>query len=313
MDNITAGIRVDVVSKQGSVLDVINLMNPNRDKSTASKAISALKQFDKELLNKIHKLRINGKGKPTPVADARTLVEIVWQLPGTAAREFRRSSANTVCRVLGGDMQLAREIEARHQISQSTTEGQTAAEFLVADTHAALPLISSSSSNSYEGLPIGFSMLPEHQQQSLALRMVESSLQDAQFQRTKSYYTDLQALGILDANLKMSMIDTLKNLSAGPVASAVPLIEAQLPLYQTVAAWLRTNYQSTAAYQKTSFTACFGKKMVAAYKKKYKCADSSEISTIDKQVNGEVRPVKQYDPVRDGDLFESVMADMVDA
>eukprot|EP00953_Heterococcus_sp_UTEX-ZZ885_P029905 15835-Heterococcus_DN1.PRE.4 len=130
MDNITAGIRVDVVSKQGSVLDVINLMNPNRDKSTASKAISALKQFDKELLNRIHKLRINGKGKPTPVADARTLVEIVWLLPGTAARAFRRKSANTVCRVLGGDMQLAREIEARHQVAQSTTEGQTAAEFL---------------------------------------------------------------------------------------------------------------------------------------------------------------------------------------
>jgi hypothetical protein len=114
MDNITASIRVDVVSKQGSVLDVINLMNPNRDKSTASKAISALKQFDEELLNRIHKLRIIGKGKPTPVADARTLVEIVWLLPGTAARAFRRKSANTVCRVLGGDMQSAREIEARH-------------------------------------------------------------------------------------------------------------------------------------------------------------------------------------------------------
>jgi hypothetical protein len=86
-----------------------------------------------------------------------------------------------------------------------------------------------------------------------------------------------------------------------------------LPLYQTVAAWLHTNYQSSAAYQKTSFTVCFGRKMVAAYKKKYKCADSSGISTIDKHVNGEVRPVKQYDPVRDGDVFESVMADMMDA
>ena len=73
MDNITAGIRVDVALKQGSVLDVINLMNPNQDKSTASKAISALKQVDEEFLNRIHKLRINGKGKPTPVADARTL------------------------------------------------------------------------------------------------------------------------------------------------------------------------------------------------------------------------------------------------
>jgi hypothetical protein len=107
----------------------------------------------------------------------------------------------------------------------------------------------------------------------------------------------------------MTMIDTLKNLAAGPIVGATPLIEA--PLYQTVAAWLHANHHSVAAYHKTNFTGRFGKKMVAAYKKKYNCSDSSEISTIHKQVNGEIRPVKQYDPVRDGDLFESVMTEMV--
>eukprot|EP00953_Heterococcus_sp_UTEX-ZZ885_P022473 12434-Heterococcus_DN1.PRE.6 len=122
VSSITASIRIDTATKQGSVLDVINWINPTRDKSTASKAISALKQVDEQLVNRIHKLRINGKGKLTPVANARTLIEIVWLLPGTAAREFRHSSANTVCRVLGGDLRLVREMEARHGTLQSTTD-----------------------------------------------------------------------------------------------------------------------------------------------------------------------------------------------
>jgi hypothetical protein len=196
VSNITASIRIDTATKQGSVLDVINLINPTRDKSTASKAISALKQVDEQLVNRIHKLRIIGKGKLTPVANARTLIEL---LPGTAAREFRRSSANTVCRVLGGDLELVREMEARHGTLQSTTEGQAIAAFMANDTHTATHLTNSNNSR-YEGLPTGFNVLPEQQQQTLALRMVEASLQEAQFYRTKAYYTDLEALGILDVN-----------------------------------------------------------------------------------------------------------------
>ena len=44
----------------------------------------------------------------TPVATAAQMVEIVWQLPGTA--EFRRNCAQTVVRYLGGDETLVDEI-----------------------------------------------------------------------------------------------------------------------------------------------------------------------------------------------------------
>jgi hypothetical protein len=95
--------------------------------------------------------------------------------------------------------------------------------------------------------------------------MVQISLQEAQFYRTKAYYTDLETLGILDVNLKMTMVDTLKTLAAGLVVGFTRLIEA--PLNQNVAAWLGANHQSTAAYLMTNITGQFDKKMVAAYKK----------------------------------------------
>ena len=45
-------------------------------------------------------LRINNQSKETPFADAATLVEIAWLLPGKAATQFRRKGAETVCRML---------------------------------------------------------------------------------------------------------------------------------------------------------------------------------------------------------------------
>lgn len=75
-------------------------------------------------------------GKPTPCADAKTLIEIVWLIPGAAAREFRRNSARTVCRVLGGDESIIQEIEERHVALQSSAEGKAAQQFMLttADT-----------------------------------------------------------------------------------------------------------------------------------------------------------------------------------
>ncbi|CAM9114161.1 unnamed protein product [Ectocarpus sp. 8 AP-2014] len=61
----------------------------------------------------LKKIRINGRGQLTPVADAKTLVEIVFLLPGKMARDFRRKSAAKVCRLLGGDSSLISEIEER--------------------------------------------------------------------------------------------------------------------------------------------------------------------------------------------------------
>ena len=46
--------------------------------------------------------------QPTPVATAAEMIQIVWQLPGTA--EFRRNCAHTIVRYLGGDESLVDEI-----------------------------------------------------------------------------------------------------------------------------------------------------------------------------------------------------------
>jgi hypothetical protein len=126
--NITASIRVDLDTKKGSVIDVIRLVNPNL---TSSNAGNTLTKLSSDLGIRYTQLKINGKGKPTPVADARTLVEIVWALPGKAARDFRRSSAQTVCRVLGGDLCLVEEIELRHHTLQQSEGGRAAQDFLV--------------------------------------------------------------------------------------------------------------------------------------------------------------------------------------
>eukprot|EP00953_Heterococcus_sp_UTEX-ZZ885_P014336 8139-Heterococcus_DN1.PRE.1 len=115
LTSITSSIRVDHDTKKGSVIDVIRLVNPNL---TSSNAGNTLTKLSSDMGIQYTQLRINGKGKLTPVADARELVEVVWALPGKAARDFRRASAQTVCRVLGGDLRLVEEIELRHHTMQ---------------------------------------------------------------------------------------------------------------------------------------------------------------------------------------------------
>ena len=128
LTNFQTAIRVDAQTQQGSILDVIRLINPNLTSGNAANTLNAMTTW--MTINHSHIL-INGKGKPTPVADARTLIEIIWALPGKAAREFRRASAATVCRVLGGDVSLLAEIEARSGALQQTAEGRSVQSFLL--------------------------------------------------------------------------------------------------------------------------------------------------------------------------------------
>jgi len=57
---------------------------------------------------------------PTPVATAAQMVEILWQLPGTA--EFRRNCARTCVRYLGGDPTLVPEIAANRAAQERLAE-----------------------------------------------------------------------------------------------------------------------------------------------------------------------------------------------
>ena len=169
IDNVeNATIRVDYATQQGSVNDVVKMVL-GCDSSNANNALRRLKEDVPELGAACTQLRINGKGKLTPVADAKTLVEIVFLLPGKIARDFRRKSAAKVCRLLGGDSTLAAEIEQRRTTLQSTPEGRATQAFLLGGT--------SSEVESYDGMPTGFRFLDTAERKVVAKQVVELSLE----------------------------------------------------------------------------------------------------------------------------------------
>jgi hypothetical protein len=106
-----AKIRVHVATQQASVIDVV-MMITGKKSCHAGAVVSNLPQ---ELIQNLDQLRINGKGRETWVADAPTCVEVIWELPGKAAKAFRRQSAHYICRILGGDRTLIEEIETRFE------------------------------------------------------------------------------------------------------------------------------------------------------------------------------------------------------
>jgi hypothetical protein len=112
-----AGIRVDEESKKASVYDVIVVITECEPKH----AVMVFSRLEDKFTTGCGKLRINGKGRLTPVADAKTLIQIVWALPGKKARSFRVECANYICRILGGDPTLIEEMEIR---ARNTTEEQ---------------------------------------------------------------------------------------------------------------------------------------------------------------------------------------------
>ena len=104
-----AKIRVDHASKRASVYDAIRAIVG----CDAKHCPMYYSRLPKENTTNCSILKINGKGRATPVADARTLIKIVWALGGKKARAFRVRCADYICRILGGDPALVREMEVR--------------------------------------------------------------------------------------------------------------------------------------------------------------------------------------------------------
>lgn len=86
--------------------------------------------FEESLRSRISYVKINGKGHMTPVADGNTMVEIMWKLPSKTARAFLTMSSEVVCRALGGDTTLCKEIEELNDRLQSTEEGRKFSKFM---------------------------------------------------------------------------------------------------------------------------------------------------------------------------------------
>ena len=158
MDSST--IRVDKDTKKGSVMDTIRMVL-RCNSSTATTTLNRLRLASDDLVARCDQLRVNGKGKFTPVADAKTLIEIVWLLPGKKAREFRSQSSEKIVRLLGGDLSLVSEIEARHATLQSTDEGRATQEFLLDGGEGSVE-------NQLPGAPFWFQLMPDEEKKKYA-------------------------------------------------------------------------------------------------------------------------------------------------
>ncbi|ACH46822.1 unknown [Feldmannia species virus] len=107
-----SSIRVDKASKKGSVIDTVRMVL-GCTSSAGNTYLRNLTSRFPDICVQITRRRINGKGRATPVADTTLLVQIVLLLPGQKAIEFRRKSAEKVCRLLGGGTSLVVEMDQR--------------------------------------------------------------------------------------------------------------------------------------------------------------------------------------------------------
>ena len=109
----------------GSVFDVLRLVPGNS-------CAQATWRDMKEEVHDLHNLpthKFSGQGqRNTPVAPLSTLIEIVWDCPGTAARTFRRKCADLIKRVFEGDETLVAEIRANNANSAHNANAEGGAQ-----------------------------------------------------------------------------------------------------------------------------------------------------------------------------------------
>lgn len=212
IENMEAStIRVDKNTKQGSAMDTIRMVL-KCSSGTASTYLSGLFSTSPELNNHVCHIRINGKGKITPVADAKTLIEIIWLLPGKKAREFRRNSAEKVCRLLGGDLSLVSEIEARHATLQSTEQGRATQEFLLDGGQGA-------SDNQLSGAPFWFQLMQDEEKREYAsmearkhMVLARKTMALDEMDICKSCKDELQAVNQFTGRDEIEFADRIKDI-----------------------------------------------------------------------------------------------------
>jgi len=135
----------------------------------------------------------------TPVATAAEMVEIVWQLPGTA--DFRRNCAQTVVRYLGGDETLVDEIR----------RNRAAQERLARDdpTHTARVF-----GEAVEAEAAGSA--PDAGERAAKLRRLHAETNQLEIQNLNACVAALNAIGQdMDDAMKWSYRDRVSNLMRG--------------------------------------------------------------------------------------------------
>ncbi|CAM9986773.1 unnamed protein product, partial [Ectocarpus sp. 6 AP-2014] len=136
--NIDGPIRIDEDSGIASIIDAIRLLCPEASPENAAHMLTRVLEKENADGGNSHVpvwYRVQSPS-PSPTASAISAISpphatLKRSSKSQAAKEVRRQSAETICRVLGGDVSLCDEIEQRCASLQSTEEGRTYQNFVM--------------------------------------------------------------------------------------------------------------------------------------------------------------------------------------
>lgn len=300
-------IRIDEETKKGSVIDVIKMVTgANSDYSS-----KLYKRLPVDLISKIHYIQINKVGKDTPVADAPTLVEIIWALPGKSAREFRRQSAHYICRVLAGDVSLAVEIEERFKSTPTSTS-----DFLMVNVERPVMSPVAEAEVIRRTLELQTMMIDgqpytmPNQDMSLEMKQIlQQEIEGALTRRRDKFKKDdellekehlLKKARIIEStmdlttkmhpSLQIALNDRISSLiMESAIGTEILKIEAPkfLPEFSSLMESVRMKYDNALLTK-------IGKLVAKEFKQKF---PDQEIQKVEKHVNGAIRMVNVYEDI----------------
>lgn len=109
-------VRIWLPTMKASVIDVVQLVT-KKGKDYASQIVRNVLHNHPETADRIQRFKFPGeRQRITPIADAATLIEIIFLLPGVMAQQFRHKCALYICRLLGGDESLIPEIRTQAEV-----------------------------------------------------------------------------------------------------------------------------------------------------------------------------------------------------
>ena len=109
-----------------AVYDVLQMVT-GCNANNCSNVYSRVAESFPEVLRNCSNFKFSGRGqRETPVADARTIVEIIMVLPGRAAARVRMAAADVLVRYLGGEPHLVEEVAANRLRQEDMEEDEPA-------------------------------------------------------------------------------------------------------------------------------------------------------------------------------------------
>jgi hypothetical protein len=105
------------VEKQPSLIDVISIITRKNNDESSGAWRTILDRFP-EVRENLSNIHFPGQGqRPTPVAqNLRTLIQVIFLLPGQQAALVRQAAAEVFVRFMGGDLSLIGEVQRIHEV-----------------------------------------------------------------------------------------------------------------------------------------------------------------------------------------------------